>query len=86
MQEERGRPVPVRGIVNDLGPAQWAGLFPIEPGSDAQFAEDVIALEQHRGVEIVVTDRTLATARLQLFLRGDRSVALKIGFGEREVS
>lgn len=75
LQEERGSTVPIRGIVNDLCPTERAGLLPIEPGSDAQFAEDVITLEQHRRVEVVVADGALSSTGLQLLLRWDRSVA-----------
>lgn len=45
LQEKRGRAVPIGRIVDDLGPTQRAGLFSIEPSSDAQLAEDVVALE-----------------------------------------
>lgn len=76
LQEERGRSIPIGRIVHDLGPAQRTRLLPIEPGAHAQLAEDVITLEQHGTVEIVVTDWALATASLQLLLRRDRSVAL----------
>lgn len=75
LQEKRGRAVSVGRIVHDLGPAKWAGLLPIEPGAHAQLAKDVVTLEQYGTVEVVVTDRTLATASLQLLLRRDRSVA-----------
>lgn len=48
LQEKRGRAVPVGRVVNDLGPAQRARLFPVEPGADTQLTEDVIALQQNR--------------------------------------
>lgn len=78
MQEERSCAVAVRRIVNDLGPTERAGLLPIKPGSDAKFAEDVVALEQYRRVEVVMADWALPTTCLQLFLRRDGSVALEL--------
>ena len=61
----------------NLGPAHGAGGVPVEPGGDAVLAEDVLAVEDRRVLEAVVTNGTRAAAGFHLLHARATTVSLE---------
>ena len=76
LQHLIGGSVPPLRVLGDLSPAERAGPLPIEPGGQTVLAEDVSAVEQDRGAEVVVADGARPAGGFHLVAARGAAVAL----------
>lgn len=73
-----GGSVPPGGLVGHLGAAQRARVLAVQPGRDAELAEDVAAAEPHRRAVVVVADGARLARGHQLLACGLRAQVLEM--------